>query len=900
MELVRGKSMRTFVGDPEVPVGRRLRWLVDVARALAAAHAAGLVHRDIKPDNVMIRDDGRVKVLDFGIARRQRAEVDASAPTENLDPDEAIHTLTEKGVIVGTPRYSAPEQLRCEAIDGRADQFSWGVTAYELLTGSSPWSADDVVGILSQILSGEVPPLRDKVAGVPAEVERVVHRTLAKRAVDRYPSIDEVADELAPFASVEGSVHGVDRDSTAQRTPAPETPGEIARTIRQDAGSSGGSAPRPWPVAAWVLAASCVLVVAVAGIAALRGGLWAGQAEPPSGASAHASPLLIQGLGCAAAETSGPNASPELARAIGIGACARLATGVGVDWNQPAPAPKLEVTAKLSAESAEVRLAVGDRHAVGRGATPIDAVVAAVDTLDEQLVAPPPSAEEIRAWGAKDAASARKIERVWRRLVLNVAPDDEAAIRELVQTDPDSPWPYLLAALSQLQGTKVFETAVPNALERLDKLPPARARGLRGALLFLRSAADRREGFTLLRQAYTEAPDDIDVAGIYAAVAVAMGAVDEGLAVADRLYARAPTKSLVPINNAITPEEDHDLDRDAKYLARLHAVFPESVAWQTSVAHLAYRGEFERARAAIAFGQQLGMASNATGSIALESARAWVELAAFEPKAVQQLAGSLLGDPRSNISTGGAELIVASHLLSARIVDGESALLREIERQRSSISPFIGSFYVIDLGRIRRWLDRPPPDAKLLDWVETSVDQNLRYSPAAAALVRGELALSRGRADPKNAKKLAEKMLEQIQGSAEAKSEGQRRLLDAILVSTVPLVRVARGDRAAAALWQSTGRAPYRRRRLAALDAGLALEAIGDGAGAEQAYRLAHDLVLIQADAFATLASMVKLADLYRRDGRGQQPEAQKLQATIDRLCAAADPGVLDAIRKLR
>jgi len=125
MELVRGKVLRAFVGDAAIPRARRLRWLCDVAQALAAAHEAGLVHRDVKPDNVMVRDDGTVKVLDFGIARRQASRVDPSAPTA-VD-NSAIGTLTEAGVVVGTPLYAAPEQLRSEDLDGRADQFAWGV-----------------------------------------------------------------------------------------------------------------------------------------------------------------------------------------------------------------------------------------------------------------------------------------------------------------------------------------------------------------------------------------------------------------------------------------------------------------------------------------------------------------------------------------------------------------------------------------------------------------------------------------------------------------------------------------------------------------------------------------------------------------------------------------------------
>jgi serine/threonine protein kinase len=135
MELVRGRTMRALIRETTIPLGRKLRWLVDVARALAAGHVLGLVHRDIKPDNLMVRDDGVIKVLDFGIAKRAKI-VDPSAPTEaSLD----IGTLTKEGSIVGTPRYAPPEQLRGETLDGRADQYAWGATAYEVARPTIRW-----------------------------------------------------------------------------------------------------------------------------------------------------------------------------------------------------------------------------------------------------------------------------------------------------------------------------------------------------------------------------------------------------------------------------------------------------------------------------------------------------------------------------------------------------------------------------------------------------------------------------------------------------------------------------------------------------------------------------------------------------------------------------------------
>jgi len=111
MELVEGRTLRTAMDDPAVPRAARLAYLAEVGRALDAAHRRGLVHRDVKPENVMIRDDGRVKVLDFGIARRPRGEVDPAGPTQT----PAICTLTIDGLKLGTPVYMAPEPRDCAA-----------------------------------------------------------------------------------------------------------------------------------------------------------------------------------------------------------------------------------------------------------------------------------------------------------------------------------------------------------------------------------------------------------------------------------------------------------------------------------------------------------------------------------------------------------------------------------------------------------------------------------------------------------------------------------------------------------------------------------------------------------------------------------------------------------------
>ncbi len=218
MEFVEGRTLRAAVGDPGIPLGERLRWLVDVARGLSAAHRAGLVHRDVKPETVMVRGDGVVKVLDFGIARRTSSG------------REGNELVTGDEQVTGTPVYMAPEQLRGDPVDSRIDQFAWGVLAYELLSGERPWKTTaEGYALVAAILTDIPPPLHERVPGLPGPVAEVVHRALAKHRDERFPSMDDVAAELEPYAQV-----GSPRPSSARAIIAPRghEPEAFAETTR--------------------------------------------------------------------------------------------------------------------------------------------------------------------------------------------------------------------------------------------------------------------------------------------------------------------------------------------------------------------------------------------------------------------------------------------------------------------------------------------------------------------------------------------------------------------------------------------------------------------------------------------------------------------------------------------
>src|SRR3954463_7349279 len=200
MELVNGKTLAQHlqqeVGYEIREVGEIIRQLLD---GLGHAHAAGVIHRDVKPSNILINNDGRIKVSDFGIARIESSQ------------------LTQVGDVLGTPHYMAPEQFMGADVGVQADLYSVGVIAYELLTGRKPFTGNSAK-VMHQVLN--VPPA--DASGLNAKlsslVDRVLHRALAKKPQDRYRSAREFADEFQ--AAIDASVKGV--DSSAAAAPAPD------------------------------------------------------------------------------------------------------------------------------------------------------------------------------------------------------------------------------------------------------------------------------------------------------------------------------------------------------------------------------------------------------------------------------------------------------------------------------------------------------------------------------------------------------------------------------------------------------------------------------------------------------------------------------------------------------
>lgn len=177
MELVEGVSLDVELAKGPLPVSRALDYAVQVASALEAAHAAGMVHRDVKPANLMVTSDGRVKVLDFGLAKL----------VERGGADTTMTALgTQPGMILGTAAYMSPEQAEGRPVDARSDLFSFGAVLYEMFAGRRAFAGDSDVGLLTAILRDQPPPIREARADVPAELEAIVERCLAKHPASRY------------------------------------------------------------------------------------------------------------------------------------------------------------------------------------------------------------------------------------------------------------------------------------------------------------------------------------------------------------------------------------------------------------------------------------------------------------------------------------------------------------------------------------------------------------------------------------------------------------------------------------------------------------------------------------------------------------------------------------------
>jgi serine/threonine protein kinase len=272
MELLDGIDLKHALAGRAMTLDEKLGIAQQVCEGVALAHSREIVHRDLKPANIHILPSGKVKIMDFGLARLSGSE------------------MTSTGMVMGTPHYMSPEQVKGQKADARSDVFALGCVFYELLSGRKPFDAESMHGVLFKIMQEDPVPLREAAPGTPDAVVHVVEKALAKNAADRFANASEL---LAALRQARRALAGRSSAQLDHSAPVP-APGHPARRPGEPRTHSSRSAPAPPAKSGspWVLG----LVLAV-GLVLVIGGGWALRravlAPPPPPPSA---PPALDGL----------------------------------------------------------------------------------------------------------------------------------------------------------------------------------------------------------------------------------------------------------------------------------------------------------------------------------------------------------------------------------------------------------------------------------------------------------------------------------------------------------------------------------------------------------------------------------------------------------------------------
>jgi len=349
MEFIEGRGLDVLIADAQVlPIETALEWGAQIAEALDEAHRRGIVHRDVKPGNILIGPDKRPRLVDFGIAHIEQSE------------------MTRDGTFLGTPAFTSPEQYRGETIDGRADLFSLGAVLYTLLAGVRPFGGQDLATLSWQICHSEPIPVEIAATWVPPRVGEAIRRALARDPGTRHQTGRDLAHDLRMAL-------WKDRVADAEGPPPPRRFGASwgAAAGWRSPGESAGQGPGR------AAAALVISVGALLGVVALAG--WMTSEQRTAGFSAARAATASTAAGTASASGVSRNGKVASAALEGTGA---IDSSSGSSRAAPAPAPA----------SAPARAAAGTGSASGES--------------HDGKAAPPAVESTIRAWSRNGVAGA--------------------------------------------------------------------------------------------------------------------------------------------------------------------------------------------------------------------------------------------------------------------------------------------------------------------------------------------------------------------------------------------------------------------------------------------------------------------------------------------------------------
>jgi len=214
-EYIDGVTLRRKMSESPLEIREILDIAVQVGSALEEAHAAGIIHRDIKPDNVMVRRNGYVKVLDFGLAKLTESSTDRT-PSDG-EASTRVMVQTDAGVVMGTSHYMSPEQARGKPVDARSDIWSLGVVIYEMVAGKPPFEGETSTDVIVAITQKEPLPLLRFAPNLPAELDWIVTKALRKDREERYQTIKELLTDLRRLKQ------RIEFEAELERSVAPES-----------------------------------------------------------------------------------------------------------------------------------------------------------------------------------------------------------------------------------------------------------------------------------------------------------------------------------------------------------------------------------------------------------------------------------------------------------------------------------------------------------------------------------------------------------------------------------------------------------------------------------------------------------------------------------------------------